>query len=182
MWPGGVAALIDPEVAANTDITALPLGPDTDLSETTQSPPDPDGHVVMKNGSNTQGVKELLKYMYGRNPDATGQLYDTSPMRFMPNYEGVLGSEAFQSLDYFSEFPGHLDALEWIQNEYVPNYYGNSMDQIPVTGPNMYFERFNIAGRMMHNVLGADMDPQEAYNQARSDAETRLQEGKETFS
>jgi hypothetical protein len=35
---------------------------------------------------------------------------------------------------------------------------------------------------MMHNVLGADMDPQEAYNQARSDAETRLQEGKETFS
>jgi len=181
MWPAGVAAGFSEEIARNTNVAFLPT--EVPLEETLQSPPDPDGFVVMSQGDNTPGAKRFLEWLYGSDIERTVSLFSHSPMRHMPNYANILESDTFRNIDYFETFPSHLEALDWIQNEYLPNAYS----QVPEaavelsSGVGMYYERFLIGGEMMHQVLGTGTDPEVAYEQAYEQAERRLQEGKDIF-
>jgi multiple sugar transport system substrate-binding protein len=184
MWPGGVAAAIDAEVAQNTGVTNMPLDDGVSKEEVpitlTSSV---DGHYVLGGGDNTPGAKELLGWLYGRDVETTAQLYAQEPMRFLPGYGDVLGTDTFSGLDYFSNFPSHIEKLrkiERIGEEYFNNVEANN--EVMSSGPVMYAGQGLLLATLMNDVIVVGDDPGAAVDKYKSDLQERLEEGKRRFS
>jgi len=183
LWPGGVAAAIDPEVAKNTGVTNVPLDDGINAEEVpitlTSSV---DGHYVFGDGNNTPGAKRLLLYMYGRDAETTAELYAQEPMRFLPGYKEILQTDTFTGLDYFNKFPSHVEKLQRI--EQIGEKYFNNVEEINSvmsSGPVMYAGQALLLATLMNDVLVVGMDPGEAVDKYKSDVSDRLEEGKQRF-
>ena len=184
MWPGGVAAGVDDTIAENTGVAPLPRWKEGGVDRTTSrmSNPTPDGHFPYKNADNTPGAFEWMKWLYGDTMERTARMYETEPTRFISIYEDVITSDAYQNYDVWSEFPNLLEGMEYIQNTIVPDYY-NNVEEAQLIGYKVpearYYYRFFFIGEMANQVVVGGRDPEAAYEEAKDQAEQRLQEGKD---
>jgi len=184
MWPGGVAAGVDDTIAENTGAAAFPMWEEggVGIDDLYYGSPTPNGHFAYKEGDNPQGAVEWMKWLYGDTMERTGRMFETEPTRFLPYYADIVDSDAYQSYDHWDEFPSHLEGLRWIQQEMVPEYYGNVEDALAISyqvPEARYYYRFFLIGEMVNQVVVGDRDPEAAYEEAKGKAEQRLQEGKE---
>lgn len=177
-WAAGVAVGVSEQLGLSTKVAPLPLR-GISKEESLLTEPAPDGWMRFKNGSNSPGAAALLKYLYGDSVDRTAHMYETEPMRFLPVYGDIIDSDAYTNLDYFQQYPEHLEENRKIQNEISANYLGNNPEKVPETGPTLYAGRFYYIAEMMNQVLAANIAPEEAYDEARQKAKQRLKEGKE---
>jgi multiple sugar transport system substrate-binding protein len=184
LWPGGTAAGIDPEIAKNTGVTNMPLYQDVPKEESRMTlNANIDGHFVLDSGANTPGSKRLLKWLYGRDAETTAEMYAQEPMRFLPTYAEILGTDTYADFDHFQEFPGHLEKLKKIED--IGNEYYNNVESTMTalsTGPATYMGRVFLLSRMIHDAVVVGDDPAAVVDEHKSAMEERLQEGKERFS
>lgn len=184
-WVTGIAAASDiTEIAENTGVAPLPLWEEGGITKDDSwlSDPTPDGHFVYRNSENQPGAREFMKWCYGDNMERLASMYSAEPTRFLPNYDQVLGSDAFQNISLFQENSYLLDQLEFIQETILGEYYNNVEESRINTPEPLYVARFFFLGEMMNQVLVTDAEPKAAYDQAYSQAQERMQEAKERFS
>ncbi|WP_247730352.1 ABC transporter substrate-binding protein [Halovivax limisalsi] len=181
MWPAGVAAAIDPEIARNTGVSHIPLQAGV-AKEDTLLVNEVNGYFVFDGGGNTAGAREFIEWLYTDDLERLAGVYEPAPMRFLPTHEGVLESDAYQSISHFQEFPSHLEKLQQVQ-EISDEYVHNDWDGVtPIrTVEGIYLRQGYQLGEMLHEVLVAGMDPEEAYETYRSEMESRLSDAKERF-
>lgn len=188
MWAGGVAASAgNDKVAKNTGLAPLPLWKEGGITKEKSwlSNPTPDGHFPYqqeKGAGNEPGSKRWMSWLYGENIERAAKMYETEPTRFFPIYGDIVKSDAFQSYDHWQEYPSHLEGLERISDDIVPNYYDNVEESLIVSTrvpERNYYYRFFFIGEMVNQVVVAGMDPEKAYEEAKEKAQKRLQEGKD---
>jgi len=168
MWPAGVAAAVGAsDIAENTGVAPMPLWEEGGITKEDSylSTPTPDGHHVFVNADNTEASKEFLRFLYGSEQSRTATMYETEPTRFLPAYGDVVNSDTFESYDLWSEYPGILEKLQRVNNEIVPDYYGNVegsgvLSNSPI---GVYYYRFFFQAEMVNQVITGTSTPQEAY-------------------
>lgn len=191
-WPPGIAAATAMgsegataeamnAIANNTEVVPLPRWEEGGITadDVWLANPTPDGHHLYSGADNTEGGREFMTWLYGDTLDRTATMYEAEPTRFLPNYGDVLGSDGFESIALFQEYPDQLEQLQYIQNDITANYYGNVPEANIDTPESLYYIRFFFIGEMMNQVVVAGRDPEAAYEDARETAQQRLQEGKE---
>lgn len=182
LWPGGVAADASEELAKNTKVAPLPRWEAGGISkeDSLLASPTVDGWHLFSNAENVPGGRRLLEWMYTEDTERTARLYETEPTRFLPVYSEVLESDAFTNYDHFQQYPSHLEQLKFVQNTIVEEYYDNNPEQDLVTSEVLqYYLRFFFIGEMVNQVVVADTPPERAYEQAKQQAEQRLQEARQ---
>ena len=181
LWPGGVAAGIDPEIAKNTGATNVPLDEGVSKAKVPVTL-QPDGHFILKPGANTPGSKRLLEWLYGRDIETTAGMYGQEPMRFLPSYSKILETDTFADFEIFQEFPGHLEKLQKIENIGNEFFGNNKANQRALhTGAGYYLRGVFFYGNMLNDVVVVGKDPETAYDETRAQMEERLEEGKSRF-
>ncbi|MFB6117848.1 ABC transporter substrate-binding protein [Halosegnis sp.] len=187
MWPAGVAAAVGAnKIAKNTEVAPLPLWEEGGITKEDSylSNPTPDGHNVFAEADNTQGAKEFLRFLYGSETNRTARMYETEPTRFLPAYGDVVDSDAFQNYGLWEKFPGILEGLQRVNNEIVPEYYGNVEGSGVLSNSKIgvYYYRFFFQAEMINQVVTETSTPQEAYefglqraNEVVKEARSRIQ-------
>jgi multiple sugar transport system substrate-binding protein len=193
IWPQGVAA--KQSLAAEDDATsqalnglaratgvqALPTSSDIDKTENWMYEPTPDGYHVMANGSNTQGAKEWFRWLYADGVDKTASLYAQEPSRFLPTYGDILGSDAYQNLSLWQEFPFLLDQMKKVQNTVLADHYGNVPESDLNDPVALYLARQWFYGEMVNRVVTESNTIQETYEWGREQLDGHLQDARDTF-
>lgn len=186
LWPGGVAAGANDEVAKNTGVAPMPLWEEGGVTKEDSylSNPTPDGHHVFAEANNTEGGKRFLKWLYAGDEERLARMYETEPTRFLPIYSDVIETDAFQSFDHFEQYPGHLEKLKRVQNEIVEGYYDNvEGSSVLANHPvGVYYYRFFFQAEMVNQVVTDTKSPQQAYEEGLETAKQRVQEGRERMS
>ncbi|OIB57469.1 ABC transporter substrate-binding protein [Natrialba sp. SSL1] len=177
-WAAGVAAAegIDP-IAENTAVAPLPRN-DIPLEESYMTLPTGNGYMVFEDGDDPDGAVEFIEWLYADSIERTASLFEQEPMRLLPAYDDVVTSDAYENLDYFQEWPEHLEINQQIQEEIVP-MYGQNVDESPTTGAEQYALSGYHYADMMNQIIVGDADIEEALADAKEQAEERLEEGKE---
>jgi multiple sugar transport system substrate-binding protein len=192
IWASGAAAQNDRyQVAHNTSVQAPPYWEaggvskgDSWLYSVTR-----DGHFVVTGGENPQGAKDFGQYIYGRSPAQTAQLYESEVTRFMPRYD-ILDSEAFETLDFWSQGPEGsdttnaymLDQLKYIQNVILGEHYAQVPEADMLNDPVALFVNSQwFYGELVNRVLTGTDSVQEAYEWGRQSLEGHLEEARNRF-
>jgi multiple sugar transport system substrate-binding protein len=168
MWPAGVAAAVGAtNIAENTGVAPMPLWEEGGITKEDSylSTPTPDGHHVFVNADNTEAGKEFLRFLYGSEKSRTATMYETEPTRFLPAYGDVVNSDTFENYDLWNEYPGILEKLQRVNNEIVPNYYGNVQGSGVLSNSpiGVYYYRFFFQAEMVNQVVTETSTPREAY-------------------
>jgi len=184
-WPVGIAAAagVD-QVAYNTGVAPLPYWEAGGASkgDSWLFEPTVDGHHVFAGGDNTPGAKRLLEWLYGDTIERAASMYRQEPTRFLPIYEDVLGSDAFQGFEFWEgDNQPLLDQVQYVQDTIVGEHYG----QVPESDLNdpvaVYVTRQWFYGEMVNRVVTGTDTVQEAYEWGREQLEGYVEEGRNRF-
>ncbi len=185
IWPAGVAAGANDEVAKNTRVAPMPLWEEGGITKEDSylSNPTPDGHHVFKNSDNPQGGKRFLEWLYADDAERAARMYETEPTRFLPIYSDIIETDSFTSYDYWQEYPKHLEMLQRVQNEVVAEYYDNiEGSSVLANHPiGVYYYRFFFQAEMINQVVTDSLSVQEAYDQGFERCKEIVQEARQTF-
>lgn len=185
-WPAGVASGVSEKIAKNTGIAPMPLWEEGGISKEDSwlSTPTLDGWHLFKNANNTPGGRRFLKWLYGDKIERTAGLYEAEPTRFLPAYEKIIDSEAYQSYDYWQQWPKHLEMMKYCQDTIIPEYYSNveHADVETHVPEALYYYRFFFIGSMVNQVVVAGKNPEKAWQEAKEQAKERLREARQKFS
>jgi multiple sugar transport system substrate-binding protein len=163
------------DIALNTEQALIPK-PQRSTQTSTRGWALVDGSPILKGADNQQGAKQLQMYMYGSPQKQTDKLL-TEPMRFLPPYEGVIDSDAYQSAEIFQVENGHfLELNRFCMNEIIPKL-GTS--ELPSNAASTYTTRFPIDAQMVNQVIVQGRDVQSAYQEGRQKRQRRLKQGRE---
>lgn len=177
-WAAGVAAANEVDtIAENTAVAPLPRN-DIPLEESFMTLPTGNGYMIFEGGSNPDGGVDLIEWLYADSIERTASLFEQEPMRLLPAYDDVVESDAYQEMDYFQEWPGHLEINQQITDEIIPQY-GQNVDESPTTGAQQYALSGYHYAEMMNRIIVDDADIEEALADAKADAEERLEAGKD---
>jgi multiple sugar transport system substrate-binding protein len=135
-----------------------------------------DGTPILKDADNHQGAKQLQMHMYG-SPKKQADKLLVEPMRFLPPYEGVMDSDAYQSAKIFQVENGHfLKRNRFCMNQIIPKL-GTS--QLPSNAASTYTTRFPIDAQTVNQVIVQGRDIQSAYQEGRQKRRKRLKQGRQ---
>ena len=110
-------------------------------------------------------------------------MYRQEPTRFLPIYEDVLESDAFQSFEFWEQGQNDklLDQAVRVQEVQVGEHYG----QVPESDLNdpvaVYVTRQWFYGEMVNRVITGTDTIQEAYEWGREQLQGYLEEGRNRF-
>lgn len=183
-WPAGAAAGAGVSaVAENTAVAPMPLWEEGGITkeDSMLSNPTMDGHHLFSEATNREGGREFLRWLYAEDEERGARMYETEPTRFLPAYENIITSEAFESYPLFQDFPNLLENLQQVSNEILPEYYGNSdMPGVLANSPiGVYYYRFFHQAEMVNQVVTDTSTPQEAYEFGLNRAEEIVAEARE---
>ena len=188
-WPVGIAAASSSgddglaTVAENSNIAPMPYWEEGGISkdESWAYSPTVDGHHIFSGGDNTPGARRWMEYLYGESTERTASLYGAEPTRFLPIYEDILGSDTFQNISLFQDWPRLLEQLEFTQETIIGDHYGNVPESDLNDPVAVYVLRQWFYGEMINRVVTGTSTVQEAYEWGRQQLETRLEEGRNRF-
>ncbi|MWG36342.1 extracellular solute-binding protein [Halomarina oriensis] len=165
------------DVALNTNIAPVPMQSDADPIDRGWALID--GTPVLSGSDNVGGAEAFLEYMYG-SPEAQADKNLVEPMRFLPPYQDILETDAYQSAEIFQAEDGYfLDLNRRCFEEIAPNLQS---DERPSTVATTYESRFQYDSEMVNAVLVQGNSPQQAYEDGLGRLETIFQEGQELAS
>jgi multiple sugar transport system substrate-binding protein len=186
MWPGGVAASAGvTQIAENTGVAPLPLWEEGGISveDSELSNPTMDGHHLFSGSDAAAGGRDFLEYLYAADAERGARMYETEPSRFLPAYGDIITSDTFENYGLWSDYPNLLEGLQRVQNEILPEYYGNN-DQpgILANSPiGVYYYRFFHQAEMINQVVTGTSTPQEAYEFGLERANEIVADARDTF-
>jgi multiple sugar transport system substrate-binding protein len=162
------------DIALNTNIAPVPMQSDADPIDRGWALID--GTPVLSGSDNPAGAQEFLEYMYG-SPEAQADKNLVEPMRFLPPYEDIIETDAYQSAEIFQAEDGHfLELNRRCFEEIAPNL---SSDERPSTVATNYESRFQYDSEMVNAVLVQGRSVEDAYQQGLSRLEEIFQEGQD---
>lgn len=158
------------EVALNTEQALIPLRND-DVDPHTRGWILVNGTPIIDGSSNPDEAREFKRYMYG--PERHVEVSLMEPMRFLPPYEEIMETDAYQSADVFQLEDGEfLRKNQHVMDEIVPE-----LDvEIPSTPASNHVSAFNIPEEMTNRVVVEGEDPEDAYEWAYEQYERRIEE------
>mgnify|MGYP000150348121 FL=1 len=132
-----------------------------------------DGWTFLSGADNPTGAKNLMRTMYG-SPSKTAKRNLIEPMRFLPAYENVIETDAYQSAEIFQAEDGiFLEKNRHCIENIAPELGGDR----PSTPASLYAGRFPIDSEMVNAYIVLDEDLDTVYQNARQKLKTRLEEG-----
>ncbi|WP_254538567.1 ABC transporter substrate-binding protein [Halomarina litorea] len=186
IWPAGVAAGANDEVAKNTAVAPMPLWEEGGITKEDSylSNPTPDGHHVFSNSDNPEGGAAFLRWLYAEDGERAARMYETEPTRFLPIYSDIIETDTFTGYDYWQQYPRQLKMLEKVQNEIVAEYYDNIEGaSVLANSPiGVYYYRFFFQAEMVNQVVTDTLSPQKAYEQGLQRANEIVGEARERMS
>ncbi|MFW5958750.1 MAG: ABC transporter substrate-binding protein [Natronomonas sp.] len=139
-----------------------------------------DGTPILDESSNPEGAKDFLRYMYGEERHPEVSLME--PLRFIPPFQGVAETDAYQNADIFQVNDGiFLEKNQRALNEIAPTLDSEeySGKETPSTPETLYAGTFPIDSEMVNQVIVEGRDIQTAYEEASERLEERLEEAVE---
>lgn len=131
-----------------------------------------DGTPIIEGSSNPDEAGDFLRYMYSEERHPTTTLIE--PMRFLPPYEAVTETEAYQSAEIFQVEDGaFLERNQYILDEIAPELENPDS---PTTPETLHVNTFDIPGEMTNRVIVDEEDPQSVYEWGIDEYEKRLAE------
>lgn len=136
-----------------------------------------DGAAIIRGSDNPAGGKEFLKYMYG--PERHIEVTLMEPMRFLPPYESIMESDAYQNADIFQGELGQamLEKNQHVMENITPEMYGEG--DIASSPETSHAGSFDITSQLTNRVVVDGQDPQAAYDWAYSQYERRYEQAKQ---
>lgn len=179
-WSIGIAQSVDPEIAENSSVTAIPTNdiPIEELNLTT-SCTNGDGYFVFTNGNNPEGAQDLFQWMYGGDTQRMVDVNTIEPMRFLPGFEGIIELDAYRNAQIFQDAPHLLEVNDKMVNEILPSYKGPEEDRRPETAVTAYARATdNTIPRMVNEFIVQGKDADTVYETARAEIEQKVEEGR----
>ncbi|MFB6220610.1 MAG: ABC transporter substrate-binding protein [Halolamina sp.] len=172
-WPAGVAsgAGVD-EIAKNTDVVKYPHKSGVD--------PDTRGFNDIDTATlfDTKGLDATRTFfgtLYGSEERVAGN-HAVEPMRFIPAYRGFMDTDAYQNIDIFQKYDGHLlDLNRKVVSDIAPEL---SSPERPRTLERMYVTAGPMLANMVNQVVIQGRNKKDAYREARGRIEKRLKKAR----
>lgn len=169
-------------VAGVTGITTLPLWQEggVDRTDSWLSKPELEGYLLVENGPNVPGARELLSWLYATDAERTRRLYHP-PSPTLPAVEGVIESTTYRQHPLFAAWPRVLDQAEYVRNTVLDSQYG-LVSEANLTDPvAIEVGRHGFYGEMVHRVVTGNSSPRDAYEWGRTRLETKFEDARATF-
>ncbi|WP_255152166.1 ABC transporter substrate-binding protein [Halorarius halobius] len=179
-WNIGIAGAVAPEISANSNIAAIPTNdiPIEDLNLLT-SCTNATSYYIFENGTAPKGAEALFGWMYGDSLERHVGYNLMEPMRYLPGFHGVLESDAYQNSSYFQENQHHLEINQKLANDILSQYDGPDEDLRPEIPVSEYARGGDTIPRMVNEYLVQGKDVETVYEDAKSEMEAKVEEGRE---
>jgi len=189
IWPQGLAAQTaeanDSDalrgLARASKVQPIPRWSQVDAEDNWQWEPAPDGYHIMKNGTNTPGIKKWFNWLYADSLERTAGMYAQEPSRFLPTYADVLESDAFQNIGLWQKYPYLLEEMQYNSNVILGEHYGNVPESDLNSPVALYCTRQWFYGEMINQVVTESMTVQEAYDWGREQLEGHVEDARSKF-
>ncbi|THE64424.1 extracellular solute-binding protein [Salinadaptatus halalkaliphilus] len=161
------------EVALNTDQALIPTREGAD--PVTRGWVLVNGTPIIDGSSNPDTAGEFKRYMYG--PERHVEVSLIEPMRFIPPYEEIIETDAYQNAEIFQVADGaFLEKNQFIMDEIVPEL---DSPELPSTPETLQVGTFDIPGELTNRVIVDEQDPEDAYEWAVNEYEQRYQDAQD---
>lgn len=173
-WLAGLAHQQDRPLASDTAVAVAPRR-DRSLDPSVRGWSRIDGAAIFREAESTGPAAEFLRYVY-EGPDRQAAMNLVEPMRFLPPYEDVLGSEVYRSAPIFQAEDGYfLELNEQCLESIAPHHGGNR----PRTAAAWYAMQEPILSELVREVIVAEEPIDAAIDRARSRLSARLEAGQQ---
>ena len=130
------------------------------------------GTPIVENSSNPEDAKDFKRYMYGSDRHVEVSLIE--PMRFLPPYEDIIETDAYQSAEIFQiEDGAFLEKNQYVMDEIVPEL---DNPEIPSSPETLHVGTFDIDAELTNRVLVDGQDPEDAYEWAYEEHQSRYED------
>lgn len=188
-WPASIAAYTTvrndegdfSELVETTGVAPLPYweAGGVNRSDAWLGKPFLDAFHVFEPGDNTPGARRWLEWLFADEFDRTARLYNPQPTRTIPNYEGILGSDAYRQNDLFQAFPGLLEQVDYINETVIGEHYYQRPTETVDTPIGLYVGQQPFYAEMVVRVVTGESSVEAAYEFGRGRLEARLVEARE---
>lgn len=172
-WPAGVAASAGAdEIARNSDIVRYPNKEGVDPE--TRGFNDVDCATLFDTGG-VDATRSFFELLYDSTERVAGN-HAMEPMRFIPVYKGFMETDAYQSIEVFQKYDGHLlDLNRKIVSDIAPEL---SSPKRPRTLERMYVTAGPMLANMVNQVVVQGRNKSDAYRECRDRIAERLEQAR----